>query len=393
MPLIALPLVARHVAVEQYGIYLFSTSLATWFSLVLDYGFSISGTRDIASTTSTSEMVRVFVRIQSAKIILAASLIPVCVGAYYVLDIFRGNVAWIVAAWVLSSATGLTPTYFLQGKEWIVKAATAELVASMFFLLFVWMAIKGPATFDNLVWCLVLPRLGVMVYSFLVVGKTIDHRAFFKVNVADGKAALFESFTFFSMQLAVSLYSSLNTVFVGYFCGPKEISAFGASERLIRTAAGVIGQISMALFPRINITKVQSPQNLAQVRFQSAIYVGVAAIGATVVSLFFADVLAHYFNPKNEEQTAQLLRIMSVSLLWVGANNIMAYQFLVVDKREGVLNRITLACALVHLIGVFIGAKLADAQGVAYAWVATETLIGVACFAAIFNPSFGARRV
>ena len=68
-PIVIIPLLARKLGAEHYGIVLVGLSLATLVSLIVEFGFNVSGTRDLA-TQDASQLDGVVSAILTAKLIL-----------------------------------------------------------------------------------------------------------------------------------------------------------------------------------------------------------------------------------------------------------------------------------------------------------------------------------
>lgn len=52
LPLLTMPYLFRVLGVEKFGLIAFSYALITFFNVIVDYGFTLSGTREVALNQS-----------------------------------------------------------------------------------------------------------------------------------------------------------------------------------------------------------------------------------------------------------------------------------------------------------------------------------------------------
>lgn len=71
LPFITLPYLARVLTIEGYGVYIFSQSFIQYFIILIDFGFDLSGTREISINRNNSKKLsEIFSSILVIKFIL-----------------------------------------------------------------------------------------------------------------------------------------------------------------------------------------------------------------------------------------------------------------------------------------------------------------------------------
>jgi len=379
VPLVVLPVLARRLSGDQYGLYMFVTSLSVWFGLFVEYGFAISGTRDVASATTSRAVRDSVVGTQSAKMILALGLVPLSLIAAAVLPPLRGHEGWAAVAWALAALTGLSPLYYFQGKEQLKLAGTTELVAGVGFLSATLVLIRSADDFGYLPLLLVLTRLAVTGTLSYRMGKAVGFATVLRPVWRRGWTALKGGFDFFVFQAAVSLYTSFNVVFLGFFCTPLQIGAYASAERLVRAGSGFIGQVSVAIFPRLNALRAKDPAGMDLVRVRALLAMVALGFAGMVAAWLIAPWIARFFPAGNADEVAAILRVMSFLIPAIAMSNVLGFQFLVVDRHEKTFNRIILAAAVANLAIASVLVTAYGPYGVASSWVTTEWLIALTC--------------
>ena len=68
----------------------------------------------------------------------------------------------------------------------------------------------------------------------------------------------------------------------------------------------------------------------------------------------------------------------------IALSSVFGFQYLVVDRREQVFNKIIFGCALLNILFSYFLVKIFMAEGMAYAWVAIEWIITFSIACAVF---------
>src|SRR5690606_30878863 len=116
VPLITLPLLARVLGAEEYGRVAFAQSFALWMSLIIEYGFNLSATRDVAKHRAAKEtLARLVTSVLGAKGVLALVTLGLSGIALALVPAFRERPVYLAGAWLLCVANGMTPYWYFQG--------------------------------------------------------------------------------------------------------------------------------------------------------------------------------------------------------------------------------------------------------------------------------------
>src|SRR5579864_6558857 len=96
IPLFTIPYLARVLRPQGFGLVVFAQSFALWASLVVEYGFNFSATRDVArSRTDPNRLSEIAAGVLGAKIVLVSGMVAIAVTAAFTVPIFLQHPAYL----------------------------------------------------------------------------------------------------------------------------------------------------------------------------------------------------------------------------------------------------------------------------------------------------------
>lgn len=128
-PLILLPYLTRVLQPEGYAVYAYVVSFMTFAQTFVDFGFNLSGTKEIARTESIEEENRVVGGVTEARLMLGgATAVAVFVVALFI-PITRENLLYTMLAYIAVFGKALAPDFVFQGHEDMGPITTRYLVS------------------------------------------------------------------------------------------------------------------------------------------------------------------------------------------------------------------------------------------------------------------------
>jgi len=392
LPLLIIPLLTRRIDAGEFGVYMYTISFAAWLSIFIEYGFNISATREVASSVADEEIRRIVKGTQSAKILLSTMAFPLLIIAAVFVPVFHGKVYWACAAWVLGMLSAFSPVYYYQGKENLRMVGVTEACSGMLTLVAVFFLVNDNVDFYLLPLIMAFARL--MSFAILTAGMYREIGTSFGnlFDFKDGWQSLRAGFDIFVFQGAVSFYTSFNVVFLGFFCSPVQVGAYAAAERLMRAGLGFITQFSNAIFPRLNSLRISQSVKMEQLR--KVVLAGFLVVGllGLVTTWWAAPVIALYLFPTNHLEVSEILRILALLVPAIALSNVLGFQYLLVDRKEKLFNRIIGFAAVVNILLAYCLVHLWQVRGMAYSWVVVEWLVTLLLALSVFLMSRSRRK-
>ena len=146
IPILEIPILAKALGVDQYGQVLIIQTTALLCSLIVEYGFSLSGARQVAvcGPENKSLLSAIYNGVNSAKLLLSSGMIVVSMGVLSILD-FDLDLQLILWGYLYFLAFSFSNIWLFQGLEKLTFVVTFELVLRFAGLLVLYLLLNVSA--------------------------------------------------------------------------------------------------------------------------------------------------------------------------------------------------------------------------------------------------------
>lgn len=248
--LIVAPYETRVLGPETFGLLGAATAVMVYFQLVIDFGFLLSGTQEVAlRREDTAYLSRLFTAITCGKLVLTAlsalALIAICM----LVPAWENRMSFYALCFVYTALNSMIPDYLYRGMERMSAITVRTVCIKVFFAIGIVLLVKAPGD----VWMIpVLTAIGngaAMCYSFLDVKKRFGI-SFCPISWRDVADCMKKSSVFFYSRIATTAYSAMNTIILDVISGSGAITAYYTSaDKLITTGKSALSPISDSLYP------------------------------------------------------------------------------------------------------------------------------------------------
>lgn len=388
IPLITMPYLARVLGAEAFGRVAFAQAVMTYFVLLVDYGFSWSATRKIATHRDDPEHVsRIFVATWAAQWLLVVVALVLAAAIVLLSGRLRPD-GWLYAAAftsVLGSA--LFPIWFLQGLERLYVIATLQLVTRTLALLPIFLLVKHPA---DAIWVLIINGAGVMLGGVLALVWMQQHRLvrWAWPSWQQTAAELCEGGALFRSRAAISVYTALVPLVLGWVAGPVALAYFNVADKLRSAAQSLLSPLSQALFPRMSHLVSTNGTAAFQLIKCSALAVVIIGGSASLALWILADWLVLLLGGQDFRAAATVLRWMAPLPLVVGLSNLLGVQIMLPNGLNRAFNAIVIAAAAISLMLIWPMASHYQATGAAQTILIVELVVTATMAALLWQQGY-----
>jgi polysaccharide transporter, PST family len=310
IPLVTIPYLARVLEPEAWGRVLGAQGVAMLLVAIIDFGFSMSGTRQVAQAVTDGQSLKAIVSdVFSAK--LVCTLLAGIVWLFFLelMPLFRGHRLILAVALVWGVAGGLNFGWYFQGTGRAVLFFAIESLARLIGVGATFLLVHRPEdeslalAANALVVCLAL-----VCTSPIAVIETgcprITLRGAFASLLGGGHLAMY--------VLLASIRNSCNRVVLGFLAGPTTVAIYGNAERVTDILNRGCDPASQVIYPIMCREVVTSLVQARRSLWRAAAFLGAAMGSGVAITMAGAPVIIALLCGSRYDQSVVVLRLLLI---------------------------------------------------------------------------------
>ncbi|MCU9998452.1 oligosaccharide flippase family protein [[Pasteurella] aerogenes] len=349
-PLLTWPLLTNYLGVVHFGGFMIILSICMISNILTDFGFNLSATHKISKNqTNLAFISELFSCIYVLKTLIAVviSIISVLYLLFITdLDAMGGNKFTILIVVLILFFQSWQCPWLFQGIEKMKNITKTIILSKIIYLVLIMFLVSYFLSINSALFCFLINQ--VVVSGFYIYFSYKEKIYFRKFNLSIMLDELKYSFTFFISRVAVSVYTTSNTLVLGYFHSPQVVGLYASAEKLYSAGTGVASVLSQAMYPYTART--------GNLSFLIKVVIGLFipfVIGCYVISYFSYDIMTIVFGSEfynGGELLNYFLFLMCITFLSVS----IGYPGFAAINKIHLANYSVLVGAIVHLIGLII---------------------------------------
>jgi len=250
LPLVLIPYLVRVLGLENFGLLIFAQSFVMYFTLLIDYGFNISATREISTHKEDYQYIsKVFFSVFFIKfcLLILSSIIFILIVLSFQLFSEHSQLYFISFAILIGQL--LFPTWYYQGIE------DMKLIAILNFFIKVFSTISIVLFTNSSNDLLLVASLNSC--SYIIIGFIAFYIAFRQLSLISIdyiliKKLFYDSSSIFISNFFSSLYSISNNFLLGIFTNNSFVGIYSSYEKIITALKSLYIPLYQALFPYVS---------------------------------------------------------------------------------------------------------------------------------------------
>jgi len=376
LPLITIPYVVRVIGPDKFGLISFAQAFATYFLLVVNYGFDLSATREISSNRDNKNtLVRIYSNVLFTKAFLFTLCTLIFTSLIFLIPKFRENILVFIVSYLIVAGNVLFPTWLFQGLEKLYITSIFNFIVKLLFTIGIFIFVRNKNDFYLVPLLMSLGQIFAGTLALMYSLKLLD----WKINMPrleDIFRELKNGFSVFISLVFINFYTISNTFILGFFAPHENVGYFASGSKLVLVFQTlVLAPLAQSLYPHVGkILRNDLNRGIEYIKKFSVI-VTALTLPASIFLLIFAPILVKVFLGDQYLPSINVVRILSFFPFIIGLSNLYGIQTTLNLKMDKDFFKVVMGGSIINLLlNVLLDHKLAEI-GSSVSWLITEIYI------------------
>ncbi|MFA7311696.1 MAG: flippase [Shewanella sp.] len=375
IPLITLPYLVRVLGVEGYGYLGFSLAITQYFILIVNYGFDLSATSNIAKVSKDKGRIsEIFWNVLLIRLFASFIGLILLIIAIYSFSNLYEIFPILLSCYIMVLGTAMFPQWLFQGKERLGLVSTVRVALQFCTIPLIFIFVTGKENIWQAALIGSMPTLGIAIISALIIFRR-GWIVWIRPTSRAIKNELIAGWHIFISTAAINLYTTSVTVVLGVIAGPVSVGYFTAADRLMKAILGLYGPLSNAFYPRINSAVMESTSKALILIKKLATCIFSIAIISSFCLYFLSDYITLMLFGRGFSVTADLLKILCILPIVIGLSNILGVQVLIPFGYKKEFSKILMFSGVISILILIPLSFLYEEYGAAVSVLITEVIV------------------
>lgn len=302
---IVVPYETRVLGPVIYGLVGAATAAMVYFQNVIDFGFILSGTADVAAhKEDKAYLSRLFTAVTLAKLLLALVCAVILALLCQVISVWGDHTGFYFLFFISIFLGSLMPDYLYRGLEQMEVITVRTVCIKAFFTAMIFVLLKDASQYFLIPVLNIIGNGAAFLFVYVHLKKKLNI-TFCPVGLSAVGEVLKQSLPFFFSRVATTVYTATNTVVLNVISGTGAVTGYYTSaDKLVTTAKSGMSPISDSMYPYM-----VKNRDFKLVKKVLTLFMPIIILGCAVVFVI-AEPLCIWFFGKEYGAVADVLRVL-----------------------------------------------------------------------------------
>lgn len=375
LPLITLPYVTRVLGVGAWGTVALVQIVLSYFTLVTNWGFSLSGTRKVAENRNhINKLSEIFIATWTAQWCLCIIACVVLIVMVNCIPYFESSSTYYLYGIGIIVGNILFPVWFLNGLEKMKELAGIQIFTRLISVPLTFVMIKSPS--DAPLLLAISGFTGILSggLSIYWIRKRLNLR-WIAPTLNQIFSELKEGGTMFTSTLWISCYTTITPIILGSMSGANAVGYYAFADRFKSLALSFLAPISQSLFPRLSHLFLDNITEARSLLIKSSKVILSISFATSLLLWLLAPYIIIAMGGESFRPAIEVLRWLAPLPLVISLSNIFGIQVMIPNKKTKPFNLILATCGALSLIMLYPLIYIKGYVGASVNTLITEILV------------------
>lgn len=345
---ILVPYETRILRPEMFGLLGAATATMTYFQLIIDFGFMLSATAEVATNREDKKKLSViFTSVTLDKIVLSV-MSGICLAILCnSVSRWNDNKLFFFLMFAATAINSMIPDYLYRGIENMGAITVRTVIIKLIFAVMIFIFVKCPEDY------ILIPIINIIGNTAALIGVYIhlSHKVnvhFTRCSPKDLYLRMKKSSTFFLSRIATTVYTVSNTVILDLMSGSIATAYYTSADKLVSTAKSGLSPIADSIYPYMLKTHDYKTAKRVLLYLEPIIITGCAIV------FIFAEPLCTWFFGDEYRFSAYALRALLPIVVFILPNYILGFPVLGAMGLNKSANYSTVFASVIHVINLCV---------------------------------------
>jgi O-antigen/teichoic acid export membrane protein len=385
LPLITLPYVTRVLGVEVWGTVALVQVVLSYFTMVTNWGFSLSGTRKVAEhRNDLDKLSEIFMTIWFAQWALFILACLVLIGMIGFVPYFESNASFYLYGIGVILGNILFPVWFLGGLERMKELAGIQLFTRSLAVPLTFIFISKPSDAPLILAISGITEIVSGTLSIYWIKKTL-HLKWVLPTKEKIYQEIKEGASVFSSFLWISCYTTITPIILGLMAGATAVGYYSLADRFIKAAQSFLAPISKAIFPRLSYLYKNDFGAACRLLVKSSKVFLLISLMVSIAMWILAPYIIVLMGGEDFLPSIEILRWLSPVPFIVSLSNILGIQIMMANNKIAALNKVYGIAGVLSICILFPLIYLFGAVGASLNTLIIEIFVTIGFMLYVFN--------
>ena len=345
-PLLTLPYLTRVLSVNCYGNVAYVKSVMQYIQIIIDFGFLLSGTRNIILAGTQNKLNWEVSSIFFAKIILSMLAAVVLFIATCMIPILQENILYTWLSFVVVFLTNFLFDFLFRGLEKMEIITIRFVIMRGIATLLTFVFIKGDS---DILWIPILDIIGSIIAIVFVIKEIQSLKIQIIITpVIEALKRLRDSAIYFFSNMATTAFMALNTVIIGIFLNSNDVAYWSVCLQISTAVQALYTPLTDGIYPHMVKTR-----NLRVLTKAVKIYMPIISIGC-IFTFGMANYILLLLGGNQYTEAANVLRALIPVLFFSFLSMLFGWPALGAIGKQNETTLTTVLTAIIQIVGLFL---------------------------------------